>query len=217
MPVIPAPPKMSKDLMVVGIGASAGGLKALIELFSHVPPDTGMAFVVVVHLSPEHESRMPEILQQSTSLPVSAVTAALHIQPDHVYVISPRSLLRMYDGKLEPSEFAKRDSGRMTIDLFLETLADAHKHRAVGVILSGTGSDGTLGVRSVKAHGGITLAQAPEEAEYDSMPRNAIAADVIDFVLPVAEIPDKIVGLWRNAQAIRIPALPDRPVVEDVA
>ena len=175
-PVIPPPGNPTDDCMVVGIGASAGGLKALIDLFKQVPKNTGMAYVVIVHLSPEHESRMADILQQATALPVASVTETVRIQPDHVYVISPNSLLRMYDGKLASSTLAQRGSrGRMTIDLFMETLAEAHKHRAIGVILSGTGSDGTLGVRSVKAHGGITFAQAPEEAEYDSMPRNAIA------------------------------------------
>jgi two-component system CheB/CheR fusion protein len=149
-------------------------------------------------------------------VPVEAVTAPVAIAPDHVYVISPRSELRMYGSKLEPSEPAKRRGG-MTIDLFLETLAEAHKQRAVGIILSGSGTDGTLGLRAVKAHGGITIAQDPEEAEYDSMPRNAIASGAADFVLPIAEMPDKIQKLWHNAQKIEIPPLPDKSTPEDDA
>ena len=203
--------------MVVGIGASAGGLKALTELFQHMPAHSGMAFVVVVHLSPEHESRMPDLLQQTTSMPVQSVTETVRIQPDHVYVISPNSQLRMYDSKLEPGPAAKQRGGRMTIDVFLETLANAHKHRSLSIVLSGTGSDGTLGVRAVKAAGGITIAQAPEEAEYDSMPRNAIASGDVDFVLPVREMPAKIQSVWRNARAIHMPALADLPTPEDAA
>jgi two-component system CheB/CheR fusion protein len=215
--LVPPPGTNVDDYMVVGIGASAGGLKALIDLFQHVPEHPGIAFVVVVHLSPEHESRMPDLLQQATKMPVQPVTAAIDIQPDHVYVISPNSQLRMYDGKLEPTEVTKHRGGRMTIDLFLETLANAHKHRSMGIVLSGTGSDGTVGVRAIKAAGGITIAQAPEEAEYDSMPRNAIASGSIDFVLPVSQMPAKIASVWRNAQAISMPALPELPSPEDAA
>ena len=215
-PMIPGPGR-TRDFMVVGIGASAGGLKALLALFEHTPPDAGVAYVVVVHLSPEHESRMTDLLQQATRMPVQPVTQTTFIEPDHVYVISPKAQLRIYDGKLESIAAEQRRGAAMTIDLFLETLADAHGHRAAALILSGTGSDGTRGIRAIKAHGGITIAQAPEEAEYDSMPRNAIASGAVDFVLPVREVPDKIVALWRNAQAIEIPVLPERPTPEDAA
>ena len=176
-----------------------------------------MAYVVVVHLSPEHESRMPDLLQAATTMPVHAVTEAVRIKPDNVYVISPNSQLRMDDGTLELATVPKQRGNRMTIDVFLETLANSNQHRAVGVVLSGTGSDGTLGIRAIKAAGGITLAQDPEEAEYDSMPRSAIASGVVDFVLPVRDMPAKIQSVWRNSQAIRMPALPDQPTPEDVA
>ncbi|HWD15255.1 MAG TPA: chemotaxis protein CheB [Casimicrobiaceae bacterium] len=208
------PPGHSDDMLVVGLGASAGGLAPLIEFFERVPVDSGIAFVVVVHLSPEHQSRLPELLQQATKMPVHAVKDSVHIHRGHIYVIAPKSQLRIFDGKLESTEPARRH-GTMTIDVFLETLAAAHEHRAVGIILSGTGSDGTLGVRAIKARGGITLAQAPEEAEYDGMPRSAIASGVVDFVLPVRDMPERIVTLWRNAQTIRMPDLPDRPTPED--
>ena len=223
LPVTPSPTMASRpgalleELMVIGIGASAGGLKALLELLRHVPPNTGMAYVVVVHLLPEHESRMPDLLQPATSMPVLAVTEALRIQPNNVYVISPNSQLRMHGGTLELTAVPKQRGNRMTIDVFLETLANSHQQRAVGVVLSGTGSDGTLGIRAIKAAGGITMAQDPEEAEYDSMPRSAIASGVVDFVLPVRDMPTKIQSVWRNAQAIRIPALPDQPTPEDAA
>jgi len=203
--------------MVVGIGASAGGLTPLLEFFGRVPVPSGIAYVVVVHLSPEHESRLPHLLQQTTAMPVRPVTEAVTIEADHVYVISPKSQLRIYDGKLESRESVKRSGSTVTIDLFLETLADSHQHRAVGVILSGGGSDGTLGVRAIKAHGGITIAQAPEESEYAQMPRNAIASGAVDFVLPVHEMPQKIVALWQNAKAIQLPQLPDQPTPQDAA
>jgi two-component system CheB/CheR fusion protein len=216
-PIIPPPGQPVHDFMVVGLGASAGGLKALLEFFQQVPGRCGMAFVVVVHLSPEHESRLPDLLQQATRLNVLQVTETVAIQPDHVYVISPNSLLLLYDNKLEPTKPVQKRGGRMTIDVFFEALAEAHKHRAIGVILSGTGSDGTLGVRALKSKGGVTFAQAPEDAEYDSMPRNAIASGAIDFVLGAAEMPARITAIWQNAQSIRLPALPERSAPEDSA
>src|SRR4029079_183103 len=163
--LVPAAGKHLGDCMVVGIGASAGGLKALLELFEHAQTDSGVACVVVVHLSPEHESRLPELLQQATDMPVQQVKETVQIERNHVYVISPNSLLRMYDSKLEPTDSPRQPGGRMTIDVFMETRAEVHMHRAIGIVLSGTGSDGTLGLRAVKAHGGITIVQAPEEAE----------------------------------------------------
>ncbi|HSD00061.1 MAG TPA: chemotaxis protein CheB, partial [Casimicrobiaceae bacterium] len=213
--MVPDRGKPLRDCMVVGIGASAGGLKALIELFEHARADSGMAFVVVVHLSPEHESRLPELLQQVTEMPVEQVKETVQIQPNHVYVISPNSLLRMYASKLEPADAPRQPGGRMTIDVFMETLAEAHMHRAVGIVLSGTGSDGTLGLRAVKAHGGITIAQAPEEAEYDGMPRNAIASGIVDFVLRAADIPPKVEQLWGNAQRIQLPQVLEQVAPQD--
>src|SRR5690242_12330824 len=213
--VLAPPPGVPEEFMVVGIGASAGGLKALLTFFEHARDDAGMAYVVVVHLSPEHESRMTELLQQATRMQVQAVTDTVSIRPDHVYVISPRSQLRIYDGKLEPSPPSERRGPSMAIDLFLETLAEAHGNRAAGVILSGSGSDGTRGMRAIKHGGGVTVAQAPEDAEYDSMPRSAITSGVVDFVLPVGDIPDKIATLWRSARKIDIPPLPDRPTPQD--
>ncbi len=215
--MVPDPGKPLRDCMVVGIGASAGGLSALLELFEHAQTDSGMAFVVVVHLSPEHESRLPELLQQVTEMPVLQVKETVPIQHNHVYVISPNSLLRMYATKLEPADARRQPGGRMTIDVFMETLAEAHMHRAVGIVLSGTGSDGTLGLRAVKAHGGITIAQAPEDAEYDGMPRSAIASGIVDFVLRAADIPSKVEQLWRNAQRIQLPAVSEQVVPQDAS
>ena len=211
-----APPLSStSDFLVVGIGASAGGISALQSLFERLPANAGVVYVVVLHLSPEHESHIAEILQRVTAMPVEPVVRTVTIAPDRVYVISPRSQLNMYDGKLEPSAAAARHGQHpMAIDLFFDALAQTHGHRAAGIVLSGSGSDGALGIRAIKAHGGVTFAQEPGEAEYDSMPRNAIATGGVDFVLPVAQIASRLVATWQNARAISLSA-PLEPRTED--
>lgn len=181
-----------EPLLVVGLGASAGGIKALQKFFAHIPPDSGCAYVVVLHLSPDHESRLAEVLQAATPLPVRRVSATLPLERDHVYVISPRTSLRMNDGLLTVSESLRPEERRTPVDIFLRTLADAHRDRAVGIVLSGTGSDGSSGIRILKEHGGLTMAQEPSEAEHQDMPRNAIATTLVDYVLPVAEMPARI-------------------------
>ena len=202
---------------VVGIGASAGGIRALMEFFAQSEARSGAAYVVVVHLSPEHESSIPQLLSSTTAIPVTAVTAQTRIEPNHVYVISPRTELVMQDGHLEPVNSRRGKGGTYSIDRFFHTLADAHHSRAACVVLSGTGSDGTLGLKAVKANGGVTLVQAPEDAEHDGMPRAAIASGLVDFVLPVAEMPRRLADIWKNAKAIQLPQLEDKPTPEDVA
>jgi two-component system CheB/CheR fusion protein len=151
-------------------------------------------------------------------MPVSAVTQRTRIEPDHVYVISPKSTLQMLDGHLDPVARPTRErAAGGTIDTFFETLANAHSQRAACIVLSGSGSDGTAGVKCIKARGGVTFAQAPEDAEYDSMPRSAIASGVVDFVMPAADIPARLGSIWRNARAISLPQLEDKPTPEDVA
>jgi two-component system CheB/CheR fusion protein len=194
---------------VVGIGASAGGIKALQLLFDRMPPDTGMAFVVVLHLSPRHESSLAEVLQAHTAMRVAQVSGAVPIEPDHVYVIPPNRRLTMRDGQLE-IDALPGDDARTAIDMFFRSLAAAHRQNAVAIVLSGSGSDGAVGLKRVKEHGGVTLVQAPDEAEYDSMPRTALAAGIVDFTLPVAAMPDKLVALWRNLRRITLPG-PEAP------
>jgi two-component system, chemotaxis family, CheB/CheR fusion protein len=204
----------SDGLPVVGIGASAGGLSAIKVFFENMPAKSGMAFVVVIHLSPKYESSADKILQRSTRMPVTQVTKSIRIEPDNVYVISPRHELRMIDGSLEVSDAEGRHGPHVAIDIFFRTLAEARRDRAIGIVLSGTGSDGTLGAARLKETGGVTLAQLPEDSEYEDMPRNAIGSGHVDFVLPVAEMPQKLVDLWENARAIRLPEpLPDDPPV----
>ncbi len=193
------------DFPVVGLGASAGGIEALLHFFEKMPGDCGMAFVVILHLSPEHESNVDQILQRATRMPVLQVNAAIPIQKDHVYVISPAMHLQMADGSLQVSPAKRPREKQIAIDLFFRTLADAHKTRAFALVLSGTGTDGSIGLARIKEQGGLTLAQLPDDAEFDGMPRSAIERKVVDFVLPAAEMPRKLLELWRNARRIELP------------
>jgi two-component system, chemotaxis family, CheB/CheR fusion protein len=197
---------------VVGIGASAGGLEAFTELLSHLPDDTGMSFVLIQHLDPSHESHLTELLSKASRMPVSEVTGETRAEANHVYVIPPRSNLSIAGGVL--NTMPRPGSGRnMPIDAFLCALAGEYGSKAVGVILSGTASDGTLGLRAIKAVGGTTFAQEMRTAKFDSMPRSAIVAGVVDFVLQPAAIAGKLAAIARESQipvqspdAIQLPA-----------
>ena len=183
---------------VVGVGASAGGLEAFTELLSHLPDDTGMAFVLIQHLDPKHESHLAELLSKASKMPVSEVKGQTRAEANHVYVIPPQCNLGISDGVLDTS--SRPDSGRnMPVDSFLRALAADRGSRAIGVILSGTASDGTLGLQAIKAARGITFAQETETAKYDGMPKSAIAAGVVDFVLPPAAIARQLVAIARNS------------------
>ena len=194
---------------VVGIGASAGCIQALTTLFSQMPANSGMAFVVIVHLSPKHESNIDHIIATCTSMPVLQVTESVAIEADHVYVISPTHQLQMDDGRLLVSELERPRGRHVAIDTFFRTLAEVHMERAVCIVLSGTGSDGAIGVQRIKECGGVALAQTPSDAEYDGMPHSAIATGAVDFVLPAADMALKLVQLWGNAQRIELPASND--------
>src|SRR5262245_37965711 len=190
----PAEPPRDRDFYVVGIGASAGGLGALRTLLGVMPERPGIACVIVVHLSPEHQSHLVELLQPYTSMPVQQVTRTMAIEPNHVYVIPPNANLNSIDTHLRLSELEERRAERAPIDHFLRTLAATHDGTAVGVILTGAGSDGALGLRQIKEHGGLTVVQDPQEAEYDSMPRSAISTGLVDVVAPLGNIASRISG-----------------------
>jgi two-component system CheB/CheR fusion protein len=184
---------------VVGVGASAGGLEAFTELLNHLPDDTGLAFVLIQHLDPNHQSHLAELLSKACKMPVSEVHGGTRAQANHVYVIPPRCNLGISDGILTTSP--RPASGRnMPIDAFLRALAADRGSKALGVVLSGTASDGTLGLQAVKAAGGITFAQDVGTAKCDSMPRSAIAAGVVDFVLKPAEIALQLMAIGRRCQ-----------------
>ncbi|GJH17528.1 PAS domain-containing protein [Caballeronia novacaledonica] len=205
------------NFAVVGVGASAGGVQALLSFFETVPAAPGVAFVVVLHLSPDHTSHAHDVLQNVTSLNVQQVNGSVPLERDHVYVIPPGKLLSMVDGYLRLREPAPPRLPPTTIDVFFRSLANAHGSRAVAVILSGAGSDGSVGIARVREQGGITIAQQPEEAQYGEMPRNAIATGDVDLVLPVAEIVPKLMTLVRNAAEIVLPSPSDNESADEIA
>jgi two-component system, chemotaxis family, CheB/CheR fusion protein len=180
--------------MVVGLGASAGGIGALREFFKHVPERSGMAYVAILHLSPDHDSRLAEVLQAVTRMPVKQVTEQISIEPDHVYVIPPNKSLSMQKSSLVLSDVTRVEERRAPVDIFFRTLAESHGTRAGCVVLSGTGANGSMGLKRVKEQGGVSVVQDPSEAEYPEMPRNSIATGLVDYVLPVAEMPARLVA-----------------------
>jgi two-component system CheB/CheR fusion protein len=189
---------------VVGIGASAGGLEAFSELLRHLPLDTGMGFVLVQHLDPEHESALTALLQRVTSLPVREVTNNLRVAPNQVYVIPPNTNLGITAGTLTLRPRQRTRTPTRSIDAFLEALAEDRRERAIGVILSGTATDGTIGLEAIKAEGGITFAQ-DDSAKYDSMPRSAVAAGCVDFVLSPRHIAEELARIAKHPMVLGTP------------
>lgn len=183
---------------IVGIGASAGGLEAFTEFLENLPPDTGMGYVFVPHLDPKHVSLLTELLQRHTSMPVQDATNGVKVEPNHLYIIPRNTHMSLVGGVLTLSPRLESPAPHMPIDPFLRSLAADRKTKAIGVILSGNASDGALGMMAIKAAGGITFAQSSESAKFDSMPRAAIAAGCIDFVLPPKEIAQEIARLHEH-------------------
>jgi len=192
--------------VIVAIGASAGGVSALQSFFSALPEHPGAAFVVVVHLDPQHRSELPSILATKTRMPVVQVTAHERLQTDHVYVISPDRRLQLVDHEISAFAFDQPRGHRAPIDLFFRSLAD-QLGEGFAVILSGAGSDGALGARAVKESGGIILVQDPNEAEYDSMPHSAIATGVADFVMPVRDLAKQLFDLIHGKASVSTAAI----------
>lgn len=179
-------------LTIVGIGASAGGLEALQSFFKALPADTGMAFVVVTHLHPEYESHMAELLQKSTPMPTMQVTERTRVEANHVYVIPPNRTIQMTDTHLDVQEFDEPHGRRTPIDHFFRSMAASGHSDPVAIILSGGGTDGSVGVKAVKEVGGLIMVQQPEDAEYDSMPRAALTTGLVDVVLPAVRLAQKL-------------------------
>ncbi len=188
------PPATVQNFPIVGIGASAGGLDAFKQLLKAIPESSGMAYVLVQHLDPSHESILPEILQRVTKIPVHEITDDIHLAPDHIYVIPSNKILTSTDGVLQLTPRENKILN-LSIDIFFTSLADVHKEFAVGVVLSGTGSDGTLGLKAIKEHGGISIVQDSASAAYDSMPQSAVNAGVVDFILAPEKIPTQLLQI----------------------
>ena len=202
-----SPVKPSLPFPVVGIGASAGGLPALLSLFENIPDKSGMAFVIILHLSPKHQSNADQVLQRVTRMPVIQVTEKVKLEANHVYVIAPSMQLAMMDGSLDVVEMERPRGQHVAIDAFFRTLAESQQERAIVLVLSGTGGDGAVGIARVKEKGGVILVQNPGDAEHDGMPLAALSTGLVDFVLPVVEMPQKLIDLWRNASIIELPVV----------
>src|ERR1700733_912755 len=180
---------------VVGIGASAGGLDAFKKLIKAIPEDSGMAYILVQHLDPAHQSILADLLQKVTKIPVQEITDNIHVAPDHIYIIPSNKLLTATDGVLKLSARLPNNQRNLPIDVLFHSLAEVHQNHAIGVVLSGTATDGTLGLKAIKEQGGITIAQELQTATYEGMPQSAIESGVVDFILPPEKIPQQLLLL----------------------
>jgi two-component system, chemotaxis family, CheB/CheR fusion protein len=206
-----------KDFLVVGIGASAGGIKALQEFFSTMPPNSGMVFVVILHLSPQHESSLAEIIQAQTAMKVIQVNETHKVEPNHVYVIPPSKQLEMVDGVVRCKSVNPSGTGsRVAIDVFFRTLAAAYQRNAVCIVLSGTGSDGTLGLKRVKESNGFAIVQDPKDAEYEQMPLNAISTQLVDWILPVKQMPENLLNFRNSSERLHLTGDDDGKVTKEI-
>src|SRR5688572_1210732 len=187
------------DFPVVCVGASAGGLAAFTKFLGAIPGTTGMAFVLVQHLAPKHGSQLVQLLSKETRLPVTEAGDGMAVEPDHVYIIPPNADLALRHGILRLTARVETHGLHLSIDSFMRSLAHDRTNRAIGVVLSGTGADGTLGLAEIKAAGGITFAQDPASAESPEMPASAIASGGTDFVLTPTEIAQEIVAISNHA------------------
>ncbi len=194
-------PGINPGFPIVGVGASAGGLAAFEAFFSGMPPDTdpGMAFVLVQHLAPDHKSILSDLVKRYTRMQVFEVEDGMVVKPNCTYIIPPNRDMSLQDGTLKLLEQSSPRGVRLPIDFFFRSLAEDQHEDAICIVLSGTGSDGTLGVRAIKGEGGMVMAQDPDSAEYDGMPRSAIASGLVDYVLPPANMPSQLISYVSNA------------------
>lgn len=181
------------NFFIVGIGASAGGLEALKELFENTPSDSGMAFIIVQHLDPTHKSLLSELISEHTQMKVSEIKDGMIVKPNCIYIIPPNKDLRIFHGSLQLIKPTELRSKRRSIDSFFHSLAEDQKEKAIGIILSGTGTEGTLGLKDIKAEGGITIVQDLQSAQFKGMPQNAIIAKAADFILSPAKMSEQLI------------------------
>ncbi len=199
----------SKAFPIVGVGASAGGLEAFEQFFRKMPPDSGMAFLLVPHLDPGHASMLTEILQRTTGMPVVEAQDQMAVAPNQVYVIPPNRNMAIFHGTIQLSVPEVSHGHRMPIDSFLRSLAEEQGEKAIGVILSGTGTDGTLGLRAIHGAGGVSFVQDPSTAKYDGMPTSAVRSGLAAYVLPVEKMPEQLMTYVKTFFEKRVkPAAP---------
>lgn len=197
---------------VIGIGASAGGLEAFEQFFRNMPPENGMTFVLVPHLDPSHASILTDILQRVTVMPVIEAEDQIMLKPNHVYVIPPNRDMSIFQGALYLNVPEAPRGQRMPIDFFLRSLAEEQGENSIGVILSGTGTDGTLGLRSILGAGGVSFLQEPSSAKYDGMPVSAIQSGLATYILPVEKMPDKLMSYVKTIMGTKAKPAPTAPV-----
>jgi two-component system CheB/CheR fusion protein len=197
-PATPAPTQLQTDTTIVAIGASAGGIEAVTELMNHLTADTGMAFVLIQHLDPKHHSILTELLARKTVMPVTEVSEGLPVKSNHFYVIPPNATMSISEETLHLSPREESRGTHMSVDHFMRALAEEKGNRAIGVILSGSGTDGTLGMAEIQAHGGVTFAQDEASAKYDGMPRSAVVAGCVDYVLSPKGIAEELARIARH-------------------
>ncbi|HEX7847332.1 MAG TPA: chemotaxis protein CheB, partial [Chitinophagaceae bacterium] len=200
-PHISSPEEKAMLHPLVAIGASSGGLQALSELLENLPSDLGMVYVIIQHLSPNHESILPELLSKKTTMPVHQVKNGVRIDANNIYVIPPNTFMSVIDGMLVLSERVRTNTGYHSIDFFLNALAPVYQTKAVAIILSGSGTDGTVGIQAVKAYGGVTFAQ-DESAAFSGMPKTASDSGFTDFVLPCKRIAEELASFAKSPQGI---------------
>lgn len=199
------PTRGYRMLPIVGLGGSAGSLVPMEQFFKATPPKSGLAFAVVVHLSPDHESLLSQILARATAMPVLEARDGMLVEANHVYVIPPGKHLLSTDGRLRLVDMAPVPGRRVAVDLFFRSLADTHGPHATAVVLSGVDGDGAVGIKRIKERGGLTVAQEPEDAEHHGMPQSAIATGMVDWVLPAAEMPMRIIEYFAREAKLRLP------------
>ncbi|MEW6110656.1 MAG: chemotaxis protein CheB [Thermodesulfobacteriota bacterium] len=206
-PVPPAPKKVTRipaavkepiGFPIVGIGASAGGLEAFEQFFNNMPPDSGMAFVLVQHLDPTHKSILTDLIQTYTRMKVREVEDGIKVEPNHVYVIPPNSDMAILHGRLHLMEPSAPRGLRQPIDFFFRSLSEDRQEKAICIVFSGTGTEGTLGLREIKGQGGMVMVQDPATAKYDGMPRSAIATGLVDYILPPDKMPEQLIAYVRH-------------------
>lgn len=190
---------------MVGLGGSAGSIQALSSFFKVMPSDSGMVFVVVLHLSPTHESTLPQLLSRVTTMPVVQASDGQKVEPNCVYVIPPGKYLVAVNGHLRLSDLENDRGKRVAVDLFFRSLADTHGPHAAAVVLSGADGDGAIGIKRIKERGGLTIAQDPDEAEHSGMPRSAIDTGMVDWILEVSQIPKRLLEYRDNEFRLRLP------------
>lgn len=198
LPETKEPRHTEQNFPIVGIGASAGGLDAFKKLLKAIPKDSGMAYVIVQHLSPDYPSNLPEILAQNTEVPVHEIINDINLAPNHIYIIPENNNLITEDGVLKLHTRTRSERKNESIDIFFESLAQVHKSFAIGIVLSGTAFDGTRGLKKIKELGGVTIAQEPDTAAFKGMPQSAIDADVVDYILAPEKIPEQLLQIRKS-------------------